>query len=235
VAASAVTASPAVAQGHLPPPFVRIWLDSAATVQRGQPVAVAFTADPGTYVAVLRIDADGNVTILAPTSPNSRSRITSVDDVERVTFRADRADGVGYVVVLGSSTPMDFRAYRDRRGGWVPLPAIDAVNPYLTVRRFADRVTGGQRRARVALDYVPYSVGRDPAHDPRRDAVRAPAVRYVNPFDPWTDDWITPCWDRWDHRPYAPARPRDRHDERHDDRRNDRRTGHDGDHVPRKR
>jgi hypothetical protein len=189
-AALGVGAMPLAAQRS--EPNVSVSLPDGQSVARREMVNVAYSGDPGTYVALLRIDTDGNVTVLAPSSPNSRSKLTGLDEVRTVRFAADPAAGVGTVVILGSRTPFDFRGYRSRNGGWMSIPAGRTVTPEDAVRQFAERTTKG--RARPSMDYVEYSVERDPGQK------ATPPVRLVRPgsrFDPCAAGLYGSRYEQW--------------------------------------
>jgi len=169
-AAMALGSTPAGAQRA---PVTDVWLEHGGDLSRGARAIARVTADAGSYVAVLRADANGRVTVLSPLAPADPARLRG--DATSVAFRADGTPGVGYVFAIASRGPMDFRAYRARGGpGWAlgALAREPANDPFGTVDRFARAVA----RDGYAVTYTRYVVG---GGVPRQMAgPPPPAVRY---------------------------------------------------------
>jgi len=158
-------------------PIVHVSLPKGDQVARRETVSVSYDADPGTYVVVLRLDLDGNLSVLAPSRPNERSKFTGADEVRTVRFAADNALGTGTVVILGSRTPFDVRAYRDRSGAWVTTTTSSTATREDAVKRFASLTT--RRGEAPTMDYVEYGVRTNPIAEP---GVRV--IDYGVRFDP---------------------------------------------------
>ncbi|MEO7218620.1 MAG: hypothetical protein ABI026_10545 [Gemmatimonadaceae bacterium] len=141
-------------------PNVDVWFDQGNEFDRGQPGRVMYSGDPGSYVTVLRVNTDGRVTVLSPYQPNSRSKYAGGRDGVGVPFRADPAEGVGYVFAVASPTPFDFRNYRDRGNRWSmgTLGERGGLDPFEIVDRFARSSVGS--RGTYSIAYAPYEIGR---------------------------------------------------------------------------
>ncbi len=141
-------------------PNVDVWFDQGNEFDRGQPGRVMYSGDAGSYVTVLRVNADGRVTVLSPSQPNSRSRYGAGRDGTGIPFRADPNDGVGYVFAVASRTPFDFRNYRGTGNRWDmgTLGERSGVDPFEIVDRFARSSVG--TRGSYSIAYAPYEIGR---------------------------------------------------------------------------
>jgi hypothetical protein len=141
-------------------PNVNVWFDQGNEFDRGQPGRVMYTGDAGSYVAVVRVDADGRMTVLSPRQPNDRSRFSGERSGVGIPFQADPAEGVGYVFAVSSRTPFDFRNYRGRGDRWDTgtLGERRGVDPFEVVDRFARSSVGA--RGNYSIAYAPYEVGR---------------------------------------------------------------------------
>ena len=120
VALAVLSASASAQRG----PNVDVWVDNGGSLRRGEVANVHYTADSGSYVTVVRFNTDGEMTILAPRLPNSRSRVSSAAE-RLVTFPVDAASGVGAVFAVASRAPFDFSSYRDTRGRWITVAATN--------------------------------------------------------------------------------------------------------------
>lgn len=163
VAAIAATAAVAPLSAQRAP-VVDVWFEGGNELARGDASSLHYDADRGSYVAVLRADAQGRISVLAPTRPNIRSEFApGANDAETLRFRADPYDGVGYVFAIASRAPFDFRKYRTSDGRWQmgTLSQRQGVDPFEAVDRFARVVTG--RNGNYSVAYAPYRIGRGPA------------------------------------------------------------------------
>lgn len=141
-------------------PNVDVWFERGNEFDRGQPGRVMYTGGAGSYVTVLRVDTDGRMSVLSPSQPNDRSRFAGSRDGAGIPFRADPAEGVGYVFAVASRTPFDFRNYRGRGNSW-NTGALDRrgdVDPFEIVDRFARSSVGA--RGSYTIAYAPYEIGR---------------------------------------------------------------------------
>lgn len=188
VVLSAACLAPAVLLGQRAP-GVDVWFDRGNEFDPGEPGNVMYSGDAGSYVAVLRVDADGGFSILSPSRPDGRSRLTGARSESAIPFQVDRAQGVGYVFAIASRTPFDFRNYRGRSGNWNPgtLGERGWADPFQIADRFARSTVGS--RGTYSIAYAPYEVGRGGAG---RAAYRQ-GVRYDDAYggyaggyqDPW--------------------------------------------------
>ena len=141
-------------------PNVNVWFDQGNEFDRGQAGRVMYTGDAGSYVAIVRVDADGRMSVLSPRQPNDRSRFSGSRSEIGVPFQADPAEGVGYVFAVASRTPFDFRNYRGRGNRWDTgtLGQRGGVDPFEIVDRFARSSVGA--RGNYTIAYAPYEIGR---------------------------------------------------------------------------
>lgn len=162
--AAGTMATPAGAQRPAGPAGVDIWFDGGNSLDRGALAPLRYSADPGSHVAIIRVDGDGGFSVLWPTSPNSRSTWQGGQTGTTIPFRADETDGVGYVFAIASRTPFDFRQFRTSSGHWmVSRLASDAgADPFELADRFARAVTG--RRGDYSIAYAPYQTGSGDYH-----------------------------------------------------------------------
>ena len=171
------------------PPNVDVWFEQGNEFERGQPGRVMYSGDAGSYVTVLRVNADGRVTVLSPSQPNSRSKYAGDRNGTGIAFQADPNQGVGYVFAVASQTPFDFRSYRSRTNRWDmgTLGERSGVDPFEIVDRFARSSVG--RRGTYSIAYAPYEIGRAGAGR----AAYSHGVRYDDGYggyyggydDPW--------------------------------------------------
>lgn len=164
-----------------------VWIESGNVLGRGEATRLSVAVPRSTYVTVLRVDTDGDMNVIYPALPNSRSRASSSGQTI-LPFRGDAAPGVGYVFSIAADAPFDYRAYRDRYGRWAMggMARDDGVDPFELVDRFARRTTG---RTGYSVGYTTYRVGNPGARDGRderdgRDA-RRPGVYYGDGGSPY--------------------------------------------------
>ena len=143
-----------------PGPDADIWFEQGNEFDRGEPGRVMYSGAPGSYVAVLRVDTDGRLTILSPRQPNGRSKFNGERSGIALPFQADAAQGVGYVFAVASRTPFDFSSYRGRGNAWDTgrLGQHRSIDPFELVDRFARSSVG--RRGNYTIAYAPYEIGR---------------------------------------------------------------------------
>ncbi len=156
IAMAVMVTAPAVAAQRAP--SVDVWFEHGNQLERGASAPLRYATDGGDYVTIVRIDTDGRMSVLAPAVPGAPTRFRGGRDGAVVPFRADAADGVGYVFAIASSTPFDFRSYRGRGNYWQTgsLSERGGVDPFEAVDRFA-RTVAGRRGYNIA--YVPYEIG----------------------------------------------------------------------------
>jgi hypothetical protein len=141
-------------------PNVDVWFERGNEFDRGEPGRVMYSGDAGSYMSILRVNTDGQVTVLSPSQPNDRSRYTGGRDGLGIPFQADPTEGVGYVFAVASNTPFDFRNYRGSGNRWNTgtLGQRGSVDPFEIIDRFARSSVG--RRGSYSIAYAPYEIGR---------------------------------------------------------------------------
>ena len=86
----------------------------------GDPVNVRFEVDQDAYVAVGRVDSDGRLTILFPTSANGRTFVRARSETfvrgrrsgSNASFYAFDRFGTSYVFAIASASPLDLSEFR---------------------------------------------------------------------------------------------------------------------------
>lgn len=121
---------------------------------------ILFSTSVDSYVAVIHIDPDGNLDFLYPETPFDREYVRGgqVYPVGRGGFTSGRlvrgSGGIGYLYVIASPIPLDYRYFRGRPGyGWDWSYAGRGVqgDPFWAL----EQVT---RMLLPDWDYVPYAV-----------------------------------------------------------------------------
>lgn len=130
-----------------------VWLESGPELAPGQPARLGYDLSTGGYLTILRATTDGDLSVIYPQRPNSRS---SHAVRGTLPMRGDAAPGVGYLFWVASPAPFDFRQYSARDGEW----ATGAVgrrggDPFEQVDRFAR----GATRGRYTVGFSRYRVG----------------------------------------------------------------------------
>lgn len=190
------------------------WLESGPALAPGQPTELGYELPPDGYLTILRATTDGDLSVVYPSVPNSRSSRRSRG---AIPLRADPAPGVGHLFWVVSPTPFDFRQYAGRDGHWMTGAfGGRSGDPFEQVDRFAR----GTTRGRYSVGYSSYRVGargggdRAPAvHDPGfdGDGYARPGYDpltsggYMGGYDAYGGYWGSPGWngyatDTWRHR-----------------------------------
>lgn len=146
-----------------PPPAV--WLEAGPELAPGQPARLGYDLPRRGYLTILRASTDGDLSVVYPERPNSRSNRASRGVLP---MRADGAPGVGYLFWVSSPAPFDFRQYAGRDGRWSTGSFAGRGDPFEAVDHFARGTTRG---GRYSVGYSSYRVG-----DGYRGGRRAPAV-----------------------------------------------------------
>lgn len=162
ISAVAVAATAAGAQQDAPPPAV--WLEAGPELAPGQPARLGYQLPRTGYLTILRASTDGDLSVVYPARPNTRS---SAPARGALPIRADAAPGVGYLFWVTSPTPFDFRQYAGRGGRWSTGSFARRGDPFEAVDHFAR----GTTRGRYSVGYSSYRVGTGP-----RGGRQAPAV-----------------------------------------------------------
>jgi hypothetical protein len=146
-------------------PGISVWMDRELPYQRGDRARIFIrTAEPA-YVAVLRVDTDGQLRMLFPAEPWRRTRqgggrtfeVTEPPGPRPIII--DDFPGVGYLLAIASSSP--FRYEDVTRGDYWDFRAIDGGrvrhDPYVALAELAERLAGGNH---YGYDIARYQVSR---------------------------------------------------------------------------
>jgi len=134
-------------------PRVRVSIEGSRAVAYGQPLGVRFEVSENAFVAVVRVDDEGQMTILFPYSRTQRAaaRGGQVHYVRNprlggASFIASDRMG-GYVFAIASYSPLDFSAFENRDynrlGGYSRFTLANrsiARRPDVFIDRFASAV-----------------------------------------------------------------------------------------------
>jgi hypothetical protein len=148
---------------------VSLWLDknSDQVYRRGEPIKVTFQTNEDAYAVVYRIDADGRVSILWPTSRYSDGFVFGghqyrLPSREGDRLRAGEDPGMGYVQAVVSRYPFDLRElaldFHHENGG-TRYDYYVAGDPFLAMNEVNYAVTGLEDAgAYVVTNYASYYV-----------------------------------------------------------------------------
>jgi hypothetical protein len=204
---------------------VSLWLnkDSDEVYRRGEPLNVTFQTNEDAYAVLYRIDAEGRVSVLWPTSRYSdgfvfgghRYRLPSRGGEQ---LRTVSAEGQGFLHAVVSQYPFDLRDLElDFHHEPVSQPHdfYVAGDPYLAMNEVNYVVTGLEDPSAYAVsNYVMYYVHR-PVDHPRYLCFQCHDGDQV--YDPYRDTctidieydygWHNAWWDRYEYYPvyYYPA------------------------------
>lgn len=153
------------------PVEVRIWLERSSDVplQRGERSRVYYRAAQDAYVAVFRVDTDGVLRLLFPSSPQEEHRLRGGRDY-RLLFQGagdwavEDVSGVGYFFALASPVPFDWGRFTitSGTGNWSLASTGVALkqDPHLAVNELAELLVGGESGRGYGLDFTSYHVGQ---------------------------------------------------------------------------
>ena len=161
--ASAVLALPLVAGSQAPragranpqnradqeAPLVRVWIPGAWSFRYGEPVRVSFEVSEASHVAVVRIDGNGRLSVLWPTSRNLQTAArpgheyrVSGPYTAQAAFHADYEVSSGMVIAIASYDPIDLTAFRRYRNDQSYFRNVQFQQPYYGgVRHVVDRIS----------------------------------------------------------------------------------------------
>ena len=140
----------AFALDTLETPAVSLWLEGSRTYSYGEPVRVWFNVSDDAYVVVARVDANGHLTVLFPSSRSQRAEVEAGRDIPvrgrrgAASFYATDRVGGGFVFAISSYDPFnlsplgmrDFDRYVT--GTYVGRPSqVYIGDPHRIVSRFA--------------------------------------------------------------------------------------------------
>jgi hypothetical protein len=169
----ALSAQPAPGED---PVEARLWIDGGPepVVQRGERVRIQYRTAFDAFTAVFRIDTDGRITLLHPSTPwqdgyvrSGRDHMLVLDQSPFWTITDD--PGIGYLFLVASPDPLDLSAFEYHPTlGW-DLRSVGSVvydDPYLAMDDFVAALIPSWDTVPYALDFVTYHVG-EPRSYPR--------------------------------------------------------------------
>ncbi|MEX2466420.1 MAG: DUF4384 domain-containing protein [Gemmatimonadota bacterium] len=158
------------------PVEARLWLDGVdePVVQRGERVRIQYHTSFDAYTAVFRIDTDGRISLLHPSTPRQTGHARGGRDHQLLLARSPFwtvADdpGVGYLFLVASPEPLDLSSFGYHPTfGWDLSAVASAVydDPYLAMDDFVAAMIPSWETVPYALDFVTYHVG-EPRSYPR--------------------------------------------------------------------
>jgi Domain of unknown function (DUF4384) len=146
-------------------PRVAVWADRDDPYARGDGADVFLNVAVPSHVAVLRVDTDGRLRVLFPRQPWTDTYVEEERELQVSGPRGGRAflvdddPGVGYLLAIASSEPLDFRSIT--RGDSWDYRLIDGGriqgDPYV---RLTDLVATLAPAGHYDYDISPYYVGQ---------------------------------------------------------------------------
>ncbi len=106
-------------------PDVVMTVQGNATLFRGNRVRILIRTDHDAYLTLYRVDTEGKVSVLFPSSPDSqriwtpmvsRGVADPMGRLENNTFTVHDYSGTGYLFVIASPAPFDYARMRDSSG-----------------------------------------------------------------------------------------------------------------------
>jgi len=146
---------------------VRLWSTGTGDVYRtGDAMRLRFQTTRDAYVAVIHISPDGALDFLYPHSGLGDGRVragrsyslpaSSHGGLSRLSARS----GVGYVYVVASPTPLDFRSFRGARGlGFNHFGRYVRGDPFYALEVITEQLVRDFYRVGYATDLMTYYVG----------------------------------------------------------------------------
>lgn len=144
---------------------VTLWTDRDDPYPRGAGARVFLSVDQPSYVSVFRVDTDGRLRVLFPRHPWGENYVQDSEGFEissgrgGQSFVVDDYPGIGYLFVVASPDPLDFRELT--RGDYWDYRLIDGGrvqgDPYVTLTDLAARMAP---EGDYDYDVVPYYVER---------------------------------------------------------------------------
>lgn len=144
----------------------RLWVDGDRDwFRRGDRLRVRFSTSEDAYVAILHIDTDGYVDFLFPRSPwdddyvrGGRSHTLSRGYQAGLSLRG--RPGIGYIYMIASPVPFDYRGFADGRGGpwdWSLAGRSVVGDPFWAMEQITRHLVPDWR-VPFATDYYSYHV-----------------------------------------------------------------------------
>ena len=138
-------------------PVVKLWIEGPSVLSYGAPVRVWFNVSEDAYVIVARVDANGHLTLLYPSSRTMSAGVEGNRDMAirgrrgAASFYATDRMGGGFIFAMASYDPFDLSRLGLRdfdryvTGTYVGRPSrVYIGDPHRVVTRFASMVTFSQ-------------------------------------------------------------------------------------------
>ncbi|MDR0786834.1 MAG: DUF4384 domain-containing protein [Gemmatimonadota bacterium] len=174
---SVTVAGPALAESPFSPALIpasagyggtRIWLESEPGFYRfGDRLDIRYSVPRDSYVAIIHIDGDGSLDFLYPDSPRGNHFVRG-GRTHRLTLGGRSAanlintrQGIGYLYIIASPEPFDFRQFYGLNRGWGWDYAGRSVygDPFLALEQITHLLIPRWRTVRYSYDYHSYYVG----------------------------------------------------------------------------
>lgn len=148
-------------------PRVQVWLDDTS-LRYGELIRPYVVTEPGAYLTVVRVTADGDLRVLYPQQPRNQTRYRDGQfSNDRLPLNGDQAwtikegTGNGFVFAISSYYLFNYTYYTSNSSGqwWSTSRLANAGrygNPFEIVRRFVEEITEGSDS--YSMDYVMYNV-----------------------------------------------------------------------------
>ena len=148
-------------------PQVQVWLDDES-LRFGDIIRPYAVTEPGAYLTVVRVTADGDLRVLYPRQPWNQTRYRDGQFAsDRLPVNGDAAwsisegSGNGFVFAIASYYRFNYTYYASGQSGqWWSSGRLASAgrygNPFEIVRRFVEEITEGSDS--YSMDYVMYNV-----------------------------------------------------------------------------
>jgi hypothetical protein len=151
---------------------IRVWADSDRDQFRpGERVRMQFHANRSAYAAVVHISTDGEVEFLYPRSPWDDGYVQGGRSYSlpyggggyASSWTVRGGPGIGYVFMVASDEPLDFRAFQDYRNhsrwGYRTIGRSFRGDPYYALDRIVDQLVPDPDYSYYVTDSFAYHVG----------------------------------------------------------------------------
>jgi len=177
------------------PVEARVWLDRGGDIplQRGDRSRVYYRTAQDAYVAIFRVDTDGVLRLIFPSTTQEEHRLRGGRDY-RLLFQGEGdwtvedTSGVGYYFILASPTPFDWGRLAVVSGSthWVLSASGTRLrqDPHLAISEMAAVLLGGEPGRSHGLDFTTYHVGQNYSY-PRFLCYQCHTSRPVAEWNPY--------------------------------------------------
>jgi hypothetical protein len=147
------------------PGRISVWADQEQPYGPGDEVSAYFRTEQSGHVTILRVDTDGQIRVLFPREPWTRTYVRGgrtmeiADGAAAASFLIDDRPGIGYLFAVTS--PLPFHYDDITRGDYWDFRLVEngriRRDPYVALTDLARRITPG---ANFRYDIAPYYVER---------------------------------------------------------------------------